>query len=142
MDRNTLLDYRDEFRSPVSALESAREKIRCQHPLVDRQVVASCDSPPARGRIGPFHGGPGFASFPSGHVAAACAVTTVLWSSYPSLRPISVVCVIAITIGLIGANYHFLSDILGGIFVGISIGYITTKISNEKLPSESNSFVR
>jgi membrane-associated phospholipid phosphatase len=90
----------------------------------------------------PFHGGPGFASFPSGHVAAACAVTTVLWSSYPRLRPISVVCVVAITIGLIGANYHFLSDILGGIFVGVSIGYITTKILNEKLPSESNSFVR
>jgi F0F1-type ATP synthase assembly protein I len=49
---------------------------------------------------------------------------------------------VAITIGLIGANYHFLSDILGGIFVGVSIGYITTKILNEKVPSESNSFVR
>jgi membrane-associated phospholipid phosphatase len=87
----------------------------------------------------PFHGGPGFASFPSGHVAAVCAAITVLWWSYTSLRPIYVACVAAIAIGLIGANYHFLSDILGGAFVGISVGYITTKISGGKLISESSS---
>jgi membrane-associated phospholipid phosphatase len=84
----------------------------------------------------PFHGGPGFASFPSGHVAAVCAVITVLWWSYTRLRPIYVACVAAVAIGLIGANYHFLSDILGGIFVGVSVGYITTKISSGKLISD------
>jgi membrane-associated phospholipid phosphatase len=47
----------------------------------------------------PFHGGSGFASFPSGHVAAICAVMTVLWWSYPSLRPIYVACVAAVAIG-------------------------------------------
>jgi len=83
----------------------------------------------------PFHGGPGFASFPSGHVAPVCAVITVLWWSYTSLRPIYLACVAAVAIGLIGANYHFLSDILGGIFVGVSVGYITTKISSGKLIS-------
>jgi hypothetical protein len=30
---------------------------------------------------------------------------------------------------LIGANYHFLSDILSVIFVGVSVGYVTTKMS-------------
>jgi hypothetical protein len=34
-----------------------------------------------------------------------------------------------VAVGLIGANYHFLSDILSGMFVGISVGYITTKMS-------------
>ena len=29
----------------------------------------------------PFHGGPGFAAFPSGHTAAICAVMSVLWLS-------------------------------------------------------------
>jgi membrane-associated phospholipid phosphatase len=77
----------------------------------------------------PFHGGPGFASFPSGHAAAVCAVMTVLWWSYASLRPIYVACVAAVAVGLIGANYHFLSDILSAIFVGVSVGYITTKMS-------------
>jgi membrane-associated phospholipid phosphatase len=87
----------------------------------------------------PFHGGPGFASFPSGHVAAVCAVMTVLWWSYTNLRPIYVACVAAVAAGLIGANYHFLSDILSGIFVGVSTGYITTKISVGKPISESSS---
>ena len=77
----------------------------------------------------PFHGGPGFASFPSGHAAAICSVMTVLWWSYPSWRAIYVVCVAAVAVGSIGANYHFLSDILSGIFVGTSVGYITTKMS-------------
>src|SRR5215467_7870404 len=77
----------------------------------------------------PFHGGPGFASFPWGHVAAICSVMTVLWWSYPSWRAIYVVCVAAVAVGSIGANYHFLSDILSGIFVGTSVGYITTKMS-------------
>lgn len=83
----------------------------------------------------PFHGGPGFASFPSGHVAAVCAVITVLWWSYASLRPIYLACVAAITIGLVGANYHFLSDILSAIFVGVFAGYITTKISTSNTES-------
>ena len=77
----------------------------------------------------PFHGGPGFASFPSGQAAAVCAVMTVLWWSYASLRPIYVACVAAVTVGLIGANYHFLSDILSAIFVGVSVGYVATKMS-------------
>ena len=83
----------------------------------------------------PFHGGPGFASFPSGHVAAVCAVITVLWWSYSSLRPIYLAYVAAVAIGLVGANYHFLSDILSAIFVGVSAGCITTKISTSNMES-------
>ena len=76
----------------------------------------------------PFHGGLGFASFPSGHLAGVCAVMAVLWWSYTRFRPIYIACVAAVAIGLIGANYHFLSDILSAIFVGASAGYITTKM--------------
>ena len=78
----------------------------------------------------PFHGGLGFASFPSGHAAAICSVMTVLWWSCPNWRPIYVACVAAVVFGLIGANYHFLSDILSGMFLGTSVGYVTTKISS------------
>jgi hypothetical protein len=66
---------------------------------------------------------------------AVCAVITVLWWSYTSLRPIYLACVAAVAIGLIGANYHFLSDILSAIFVGVSAGYITTKISTSNMES-------
>jgi membrane-associated phospholipid phosphatase len=77
----------------------------------------------------PFHGGLGFAAFPSGHAAAVCSVIAVIWWSYSSWRPIYVACVAAVAVGLIGTNYHFLSDILSAIFVGVSVGYVTTKMS-------------
>jgi len=77
----------------------------------------------------PFHGGLGFASFPSAHAAGVCSVMAVLWWSYPNWRPIYIACVAAVAIGLIGANYHFLSDVLGGMFVGGFAGYITTKMA-------------
>ena len=81
----------------------------------------------------PFHGGLGFASFPSAHTAGVCSVMAVLWWSYPSWRPIYIACAAAVAIGLIGANYHFFSDVLSGIFVGISAGYITMKMSSSKM---------
>jgi len=80
----------------------------------------------------PFHGGLGFASFPSAHAAGVCSVMAVLWWSRPNWRPIYIACVAAVAIGLIGANYHFLSDVLGGMFVGGLAGYITTKMSLSK----------
>ena len=33
-----------------------------------------------------FHGGPGYASFPSGHMALTCSVMSVLWVAYPKFR--------------------------------------------------------
>ena len=73
----------------------------------------------------PFHGGPGYASFPSGHTAATCALISVLWIVYPKLRPLYAVVVLAVAVGLIGANYHFLSDVIAGGFVGCSTGWMT-----------------
>ena len=72
----------------------------------------------------PFHGGPGYASFPSGHTAAICAVMSVLWICYPRFRPIYALCVLAVAVGLVGADYHFLGDIIAGGFIGVSTGWI------------------
>lgn len=71
-----------------------------------------------------FHGGSGYASFPSGHSAVTCAVVTVLWVFYPKLWPLYSVVVLAVAIGLIGENFHFLSDVIAGAFVGASIGFM------------------
>ena len=75
-----------------------------------------------------FHGGQGYASFPSGHTAATCAVISVLWIMYPYWRPFYGAIVLAVAVGLIGANYHFLSDVIGGGFVGTSTGWMTVAI--------------
>jgi membrane-associated phospholipid phosphatase len=72
-----------------------------------------------------FHGGPGYASFPSGHTAVTCGVISVLWILYPKFRPFYAAVVLAVAVGLIGANYHFLSDVIAGGFVGTSVGWMT-----------------
>jgi membrane-associated phospholipid phosphatase len=75
-----------------------------------------------------FHGGRGYASFPSGHTAVTCAVVAVLWVYYPRWRPFYALAVLAVGIGLIGANYHFLADVIAGGFVGISSGWMLTSL--------------
>ncbi len=72
-----------------------------------------------------FKGGAAYASFPSGHTAAICALVSVLWIMAPKLRPLCILAVLVVVVGLIGADYHFLSDIIAGGFVGTSIGWMT-----------------
>lgn len=77
-----------------------------------------------------FHGGAGYASFPSGHTTAVCAVTAVLWFAYPRLRPLWALAVLLVVVGLIGADYHFVSDIIAGGFLGASAGWMTVLIAD------------
>jgi membrane-associated phospholipid phosphatase len=72
----------------------------------------------------PFHDGPGYASFPSGHTTAICTVMTVLWLCYPRYRALYALTMAAVAIGLVGANFHFLSDVIAGGFLGISGGWV------------------
>lgn len=72
-----------------------------------------------------FHGGQSFESFPSGHAAVAAAVLSVPWILFPKLRVVSAICVIAVDIGLVVLNIHFLSDVIAGNFVGFSMGLFT-----------------
>jgi len=81
----------------------------------------------------PFHGGAGFESFPSGHTLGICAVVTALWFYYPRFSPIYVLLILAISVGLIGANYHFLSDIVAGGFLGATIATLCAKLFARQL---------
>jgi membrane-associated phospholipid phosphatase len=83
-----------------------------------------------------FHGGAGYASFPSGHTAVTCGAMSVLWIYYPQWRALYALVVAAVVAGLIGANYHFLSDIIAGGFVGCSSGWMATALwrTRQSLP--------
>lgn len=70
----------------------------------------------------PFHGGQGWASFPSGHTTAAAAPMSVLWLVFPRLRWLWAGFVILVAAGLLGADYHWLSDIIAGAFLGAACG--------------------
>jgi membrane-associated phospholipid phosphatase len=70
----------------------------------------------------PFHDGPGFAAFPSGHMVAISAIISTFWFLHPRLRWICAICIATVFIGELGANYHFVSDLIAGGFVGFSVG--------------------
>ena len=78
----------------------------------------------------PFHGGPGFAAFPSGHMVAICSIMSVFWFLYPRCRLIYTICIGAVFIGQLGANYHFVSDLMAGGFLGFSVGWMVIALWN------------
>jgi membrane-associated phospholipid phosphatase len=71
--------------------------------------------------IGPTLAG-GFNSFPSGHSISAFAVGAVLGHAFPSCRTLFFVlaAVVALSRVLVGA--HFLSDVIAGSFLGLTVG--------------------
>lgn len=74
-----------------------------------------------------LHGG-SYQSFPSGHMAASCAVLAVLWIWYPRWRALYLIAALTVGLGLIAANYHFLSDVLAGAFLGTSVAWFTSLV--------------
>jgi membrane-associated phospholipid phosphatase len=76
----------------------------------------------------PFHGGPPYTAFPSGHMTVVCAVVPVLWVFYPKFRPLYILCVLVTAALLVVTNFHFVSDVIAGAFLGISVGWITLAI--------------
>jgi membrane-associated phospholipid phosphatase len=78
-----------------------------------------------------LHGGAGYASFPSGHMTAICAVASVLWIYYPRFRALYALVVAAVAIGLLGADYHFLSDIIAGSFLGTVTGWLAVVLQEQ-----------
>jgi membrane-associated phospholipid phosphatase len=75
-----------------------------------------------------FQSGKSFESFPSGHAAIASVVLTVLWILFPNQRFLCATAMVAVDIGLVALNLHFLSDVVAGSFVGISTGVFTVAL--------------
>jgi membrane-associated phospholipid phosphatase len=75
----------------------------------------------------PFHSGIIFQSFPSGHTARTLALAAVVWIVYPKWRWACVLASLAVIVGLLATNYHFVGDIIAGGFVGGIVGSYTTR---------------
>ena len=75
-----------------------------------------------------MHGGSAYQSFPSGHMAATCTVISVMCIRYPRYRRFYLIAGLFVGAALVGGNYHFLSDIIAGAFIGASSGWMGTVI--------------
>jgi len=67
-----------------------------------------------------FHGGTGWGSFPSGHMTMITAPMAVLWQRTRRWRWLWAVPVLAVAIGLFGADYHFVGDMIAGVYLGVA----------------------
>ncbi|MBV8848306.1 MAG: phosphatase PAP2 family protein [Methylobacteriaceae bacterium] len=74
-------------------------------------------------RFEPLHGGKGWMSLPSGHMAVITAPCTALWLLAPRLwRWLWAALIFAVALGLVASNYHFIGDIIPGTFLGWACG--------------------
>ncbi len=76
----------------------------------------------------PFHGGSGWSAFPSGHTATIAAAAATLWLLWPRGRPLYALAVGLVVIGLAGADYHWISDMIAGGALGVAIGTVAARI--------------
>lgn len=83
-----------------------------------------------------FHWGVDYESFPSGHTAVIFAFTTVIWSVYPKWRWLCLILNALVIIGLIGLDYHFVSDVIAGAFLGGIIAAFSIELN--KLARRAN----
>jgi membrane-associated phospholipid phosphatase len=74
--------------------------------------------------------GPRDSAFPSGHAIAATAIVTVLWIMTPRLRIPSVLLAAAVMSAMLINNFHWLSDMIAGAFLGLSIGWMTVRLQS------------
>ena len=74
-----------------------------------------------------FHSGDMFGSFPSGHSDQAMSIVSVLWAFYPRWRWVYVAFLSLLAGALMIGEWHFLSDIIAGGFVGTAAGVLTMR---------------
>jgi membrane-associated phospholipid phosphatase len=89
----------------------------------------------------PFHGGAGWSSFPSGHMTVITAPMVVLALAQPRWRWIAAIPVALVAIGLFGADYHFVGDMIAGTLLGwvcaaIAVGVVDRRLAaTERRPA-------
>jgi membrane-associated phospholipid phosphatase len=94
----------------------------------------------------PFHEGVIYGDFPSGHLARTLAILSVFWIAYPNraCRSLCALGVVAEAVGIVGMNYHFVSDVIAGSVVGSIMGAYTAEFfalspQPPSLPSDNSS---
>jgi len=69
-------------------------------------------------------------SFPSGHMTVFAAFGAAVIYFYPKYRRIVITLLVLLALALIGTDYHFLSDVIFGTYLGIITTYVVQYIYN------------
>jgi len=66
----------------------------------------------------PFHGGSGWSAFPSGHMTVVMSFVVIACHLWPRFAPLWIALAGGAALGLVGMNFHFISDVIAGGYVG------------------------
>ena len=85
-----------------------------------------------------FDGGGNYNGFPSGHMTVLVPLFIALWQFYPALRPLWGVALAGLAISMVLTDYHFVSDIIAGTYLGILVYCLClkTQVPNSLLCSD------
>jgi len=78
------------------------------------------------------NGGPHACQFPSGTATISVATATTIWLVAPRLRPLATILAAFASIAVVVTNGHWLSDVIAGAFLGLSIGWMTVLLLGAK----------
>ena len=69
-----------------------------------------------------LHGETHWDAFPSGTATVSFAILSVLWILRPRWRVAGTATVVLLSVAVVIGNYHWLSDVIAGGFLGVTIG--------------------
>ncbi|BCS53367.1 hypothetical protein GSbR_21070 [Geobacter sp. SVR] len=67
--------------------------------------------------------------FPSGHMLVFTALIAIWWRSHPRCRAMCFLALSLLALALIATNYHFLSDVIAGAYIGLVVAALTFRIA-------------
>jgi membrane-associated phospholipid phosphatase len=75
-----------------------------------------------------LHGETHWDAFPSGTATVSFAILAVLWIRKPRWRTAGTAIVVLLSAAVVIGNYHWLSDVIAGAFLGVTIGWGTVAL--------------
>ncbi len=69
------------------------------------------------------------AAFPSSHTAVAFGLATSIWPHHKKAGIAFILSAVFVGIGRVLGNVHFITDIIGGAFIGVSVALIIDKLN-------------
>lgn len=79
-----------------------------------------------------FNGGGNYNGFPSGHMAVLVPLFIALWHFYPRLKLLWGAAVGCLAIALVLTDYHFVSDVIAGSYLGLLVYCLCLKWQSPK----------